>query len=150
MTPLNDVLAPITAIGFDTAPFIYFMERHPRYVNIVRDLFERVDHGSITGYTSAVTLTEVLTVPKRQGNRDMANAYIALLTNSRHFMLLAIDAAIAEHAAELRGRYGLRTPDALQIAAALQTGCQGFVTNDKALKHVTELSILVLDELLSP
>src|SRR5688572_2291018 len=101
MTPLSDALTNTTALGFDTAPFIYLIERHPRYVDIVRALFERVDHGSITGYTSAVTLTEVLTVPKRQGNRDMANAYIELLTNSRHFMLLAIDAAIAEHAAEL-------------------------------------------------
>jgi len=49
--------------------------------------------------------------------------------------------------AELRARHNLRTPDALQIAAALVTGCQAFLTNDGSLKRVTDLSVLVLDEL---
>lgn len=41
----------------------------------------------------------------------------------------------------------LRTPDALQIAAALVAGCEAFLTNDAGLKRVTELRVLVLDEL---
>jgi predicted nucleic acid-binding protein len=47
----------------------------------------------------------------------------------------------------LRARYNLRTPDALQISAALETSCQAFLTNDTQLKRVTELRMLILDEL---
>jgi predicted nucleic acid-binding protein len=37
--------------------------------------------------------------------------------------------------------------DALQIAVALEAGCEAFLTNDRTLKRVTELRVLVLDEL---
>lgn len=56
-------------------------------------------------------------------------------------------ASIAETAAELRARYNLRTPDALQIAVALENNCDAFLCNDNGLKRVTELKILILDEL---
>lgn len=144
---LNGALSGVIHLGFDTSPFIYFVERHPRYVDIMRDLIRRVDTGQLTGVSSVVTLTEVLTLPKRTGQQAIENAYRTILTQSRHFMLLHIDVDIAEHAAALRAQYTLRTPDALQIAAALHGGCQAFVTNDAALKRVTDLRILCLDEL---
>jgi predicted nucleic acid-binding protein len=50
-------------------------------------------------------------------------------------------------AAELRARYKLSLIDALQIAAALGAGCDGFLTNDKDLKRVGTLNVLVLSEL---
>jgi predicted nucleic acid-binding protein len=40
-------------------------------------------------------------------------------------------------AASLRARYGLRTPDALQISVALAAGCSAFLTNDARLQRVT-------------
>jgi hypothetical protein len=44
---------------------------------------------------------------------------------------------VAERAAELRARYNLRTPDALQVATALVRRCEAFLTNDARLKRVT-------------
>ena len=95
-------------------------------------------------------MTEVLTQPKRVGNVTVEHEYRDLLLHSRHFRLISIDASIAEQAADLRARYRLRTPDALQIAAALTVGCQAFVTNDPPLKRMTELRVLVLDDLKDP
>lgn len=66
---------------------------------------------------------------------------------SPDFEVVPIDLNVAERAAELRARYGLRTPDALQIAAALSSGCEAFLTNDAKLQRVTELRKLVLDTL---
>jgi len=37
--------------------------------------------------------------------------------------------------------------DAFQIAVALAAGCDAFLTSDNTLKRVSELTILVLDEL---
>jgi predicted nucleic acid-binding protein len=67
--------------------------------------------------------------------------------STNYARLILIDSAVAERAADLRARHNLRTPDALQIAAALETGCQAFLTNDTQLKRVTELRVLILDEL---
>ena len=50
-------------------------------------------------------------------------------------------------AAGFRARYHLLLPDALQIAVALEAGCEAFLTNDLTLKRVTDLRVLVLDEL---
>jgi len=61
--------------------------------------------------------------------------------------LVSIDSETAKVAADLRARYNLRTPDALQLATAIKAGCDAFLTNDATLKKVTELKVLVLSEL---
>lgn len=50
-------------------------------------------------------------------------------------------------AAELRARYMLRTPDAIQVAASLHAGCEAFLTNDADLRRVTELRIVLVSDL---
>ena len=94
-----------------------------------------------------VSLTKVLTLPMRLGNRVVEAEYRDLLLYGRNFSLLSIDAIIAENAADLRARYQIRTPDALQVATALSARCDAFLTNDIALRRVRDLRILVLDEL---
>jgi predicted nucleic acid-binding protein len=73
--------------------------------------------------------------------------YQELFLNSQGFETQNINPDTAILAADLRARYNLRTPDALQIATALQSGCQAFLTNDTTLKRVTELTVLVLSEI---
>lgn len=143
---LDDALAGIDSLGFDSAPIIYFVEAHPRYDTLVTEIFRRVAAGAMLGVTSVITLTEVLVHPFRHGNQHLGDEYRALLLTSRDFLTLPIDAAIAEQAAGLRARYGLRTPDALQISVALAAGCSAFLTNDLRLQRVTQLRVLALDE----
>jgi len=39
-------------ICIDTAPFIYFIEKDPKYLNIIRPLFAEIDAGKIDAVTS--------------------------------------------------------------------------------------------------
>jgi len=59
-----------------------------------------------------------------------------------------INVEIATKAAELRAKYKLKTPDALQIAPAICRFSDYFLTNDKQLKIVSEVNVLILDELI--
>lgn len=59
---------------------------------------------------------------------------------------MPIDADDAVAAVELRARYALRTPDALQLAVAIRAGCDAFLTNDVRLRRVSELRIILLDD----
>jgi predicted nucleic acid-binding protein len=76
--------------------------------------------------------------------------YRDLLTHGPHLTLVEITPAVAEQAAELRAHHGIRLPDACQLAGALQRGATHFVTNDKGLRRVTRLKVLILAEYLNP
>jgi predicted nucleic acid-binding protein len=60
-----------------------------------------------------------------------------------------VDASVAQQAMALRAQYyPLRVPDALQLAAALESGATAFVTNDHRLAKIRELQVMMLDEYL--
>jgi predicted nucleic acid-binding protein len=147
MGKVADALKGVKHLGLDSSPFIYFVERNPTYLDPCREVIRLIDTGTIIGYSSVVTLTEVLTLPKRLGRTVLEREYRELLTQSPFFLLVPIDVASAELAAELRARYNLRTPDALQVATALVRRCEAFLTNDARLKRVAEIRVMTLDDL---
>ena len=144
MGPIDDVgLGPL---GLDTAPFIYLIEEHTAYLPLVLPLFEAADRGRIELGTSAITLFETLVVPYRAGDRDLAERYEALLTRSRGVRLADIERRHLRAGAALRAATGIRTPDALQLVAALERRSTSFVTNDRRLPPVRGLRILQLSD----
>ena len=143
---LDEALQGVVKLTLDTPPVIYFVKTHAQYDALVTEVFQRINEGWIIGVTSVITVTEVLVLPLKQGNTALASEYWDLLTNSANMQLISIDPETAKVAADLRARYNLRTPDALQLAAAIRAGCEAFLTNDATLKKVTELKVLVLSE----
>lgn len=102
MIKLADALAGVTNLGFDTAPVIYFVEAHPKYDALVTPIFEYLEQGTLTGWSSVVTLSEVLVQPILKADTKLQQQYRDLLLSSANFYLLAITADIAERTAELR------------------------------------------------
>ena len=144
---ISNILRQHKRIMFDTAPVIYFIEQHDRYGSIADELFSVIrSDGSIYAFSSVITLTEVLTQPLRMSRMDIAEKYRNLLLNSKNFFIYPVDAIIAEKAAELRARYSLRTPDALQIAVSVENNASLFITNDKGLSNIKEIEVLVLEK----
>ncbi|HXG85615.1 MAG TPA: PIN domain-containing protein [Pyrinomonadaceae bacterium] len=144
---LDDALKNVSPVAFDTAPIIYFVEANPTYDALVTTIFESIENGKIIGITSVISLCEVLVHPIRNQNQNLKSRYRDILQNSPNFFTKSINAAIAERAAELRAKYNLRTPDALQISTAPENGCDAFLCNDKNLKKVAEIKVLILDEI---
>ncbi len=132
-------------VGLDTAIFIYFIEEHPRYLSLVEPVFEAIDRGQLAGVTSGLTLLETLVVPLRKGDRELALSYEAVLTRSRGLQMVALDRPVLVAAARLRAAVRLRTPDALQLAAALAGSCTTFLTNDRAFPSDQGITVLQLD-----
>ena len=143
---ISERLQAAQRVFLDTAPVIYFVEKHPRYADLARVVFDRIDDGSLLGISSPVTLAECLVLPYRLGQPDVADAFISLLAGGEGVTFVAIDDVVAGKAAELRARYGLPLPDSFQIAAAIIAECDAFLTNDLALKRVSEINAIVLDE----
>jgi hypothetical protein len=73
-----DIL-PGKVVGVDTTLFIYFIERNPTYVEIVRAFFQVVDRGECKAVTWVISLLEVLVVPFRNGDMNLARQYNDIL-----------------------------------------------------------------------
>jgi len=134
----------VGSVAVDTAIFIYFIEENPRFLPEILPLFKQADQGKRELITSALTLLEVLVVPYRVGNRRLAERYEALLTRSRGIRLVELSHDQLRAAAQLRAATGIKTPDALQLVAAIGGGCATFLTNDRRLPPVPGLRILEL------
>jgi predicted nucleic acid-binding protein len=131
-------------VGVDTAIFIYFIEEHPRFLPLVEPLFGEVDKGRRQLVTSALTLLEVLVIPYRSGDHLLAGRYEALLMHSRGVLIAEISRDHLRAAAQLRAATGFKTPDALQLVAALAARCSSFLTNDRKLPPLRGLRVLQL------
>ncbi len=144
---IDQALIGVHMLGMDTSPFIYLVEKHPKYLSCILSVFEQVRIGAVQAMTSTLTITQVLTMPFVKNQTQYVDEYREMLLNTEFITSITADSIIAEQAAALRAKYGLKTPDALQIATALETGCHAFLTNDMGLKRVSEIRVLVLDEL---
>lgn len=136
-------------VHLDSMAVIYFIESNPTYLPIVRPVFELVSGGRLSGVSSYLTLLEVLVQPLQMRRTDLANEYKSILSQNTNLALYPVDRDIAERGAEIRARYqGFRTPDAIQLATAVQQGADAFITNDKHLKQFRDVEVLVLDDFL--
>ena len=148
---IEDVLKLHTHWAIDTAPIIYYIEEHPKYLPIVDKIFPRLSSAtnSVYAISSIFTLTEVLPQPLRQNEFELAQRYRNFLLKSRNFVLFPVDAIIAEHAAQIRAQYQYRTPDAIQLATGVEHNATLFITNDKRLKNFSDLTVIALDDFLN-
>jgi predicted nucleic acid-binding protein len=134
-------------VGLDTAPIIYFIERNPRYVDIMRSFFQAVQKNECSVVTSTITLLETLVVPLRHGNINLARQYRDILFKTKGHITISLFPSIAEEAARLRASHNIGTPDSIQMATAIFGGASFFLTNDTRLPSLPNLKTLVLEDL---
>jgi predicted nucleic acid-binding protein len=134
-------------VGLDTAPLIYFIEQNPKDISTVREFFSSLNRKEFRVITSTLTLTEVLVHPLRNGNVNLARQYQDILLNQDYLTVFPVSSEIAKLAAELRATKNLRTPDAIQIATAILNGADFFLTNDMGLRNISNLTLLILDDI---
>ncbi|MBI2906332.1 MAG: type II toxin-antitoxin system VapC family toxin [Chloroflexi bacterium] len=146
MARITDVLKRHRVLGLDTSPFIYHIEGTTPYAECSHSVFEELAHGSFRGVTSVLTLMELSVRPLQMGQPEVADAYELLLVNFPNLSILDLNRHTARRAAEIRSIHRLRPPDALQLSACLGARATAFLTNDRVLKRVTELEVLLLED----
>lgn len=108
-------------------------------------MFRRIEPASKA--TSIVTPIEVLTFCQSHGRPDLGDQYRRFFLDSDEVEVVPVDWAVADWAAGLRGRYRLRLGDSIQIATAIHYRADAFITNDRSLARVSEVPVLILDDL---
>jgi len=135
-------------VGIDTPVFIYHIEGTTRFAATAGVAMDALAGGAFTGVTSVLTLMEIATRPLQMGRPEVAEEYEVLLSTYPNLVVAVIDRSTARRAAELRARHRLRPADALQVAACLQQEATAFLTNDRELRRITELQVLILEDFL--
>ena len=139
-------------ICLDSSPFIYFIDKNPKYIAFVDQIFKHITDGVSPAVSSYLSLLEVLVKPIKEHMPDIAALYRNFMLNSHSLTLYPLDQKVAETAAGLKAKYDrigikIKTPDAIQVATGLINGADVFVTNDKQLKNIKELDVIVLEDL---
>ncbi|MBI5822602.1 MAG: PIN domain-containing protein [Chloroflexi bacterium] len=147
MDEFSKRLAKAKVIGLDTSIFIYFLENNERYGPLAQVTINGIEKGKWQGVTSTITLMEITVRPWQLGRESAAREYEAVLVHFPNLSIVDVDRNVARAAAQLRAKYNIAPPDALQVAASLNFGAKAFLTNDKRLSRLQELiDILVLDD----
>lgn len=123
----------------DSAPIIYTLQAHPRHARRFLPLFEAQQEGRLSLAVSTITIAEVLAGPLKAGEEALARRYRTVLET---WQVVELSADIAESAARLRGQYGLKLPDAIQVASALAINADALATHDRDFSRVRGLRIL--------
>jgi predicted nucleic acid-binding protein len=124
------------------------MEKHPQYFDIAREIFQQIEKGQVFGITSILVLTEVLTKPLKDNNESLARSYKAVISTFPNLAVKHIDSSTSITAAELRAKYGFKTPDAIFIATGIEENAEVFITNDIRLKSMNEINCIIISDYL--
>lgn len=105
-----------------------------------------IEKGQCFGITSTLLITEVLTKPLKENDENLLVLYETFIKAFPNLLVKSVDFRVARLAATIRAKYGLKTPDAVFLASAIEEKAQVFITNDIELKKISEINFIVLDE----
>jgi uncharacterized protein len=92
---------------------------------------------------SDLTALECRVKPMRMGDVALLADYDAFL-GSPNVTRVALSTSVYERATEIRARHNFKLGDSLHLAAAVEAGCQVFLTNDTRLGRFRDIVVDVL------
>jgi len=141
-----DLLNRHAVIAIDTSILIYHLEAHPGYIEYTTQILKAIQSGACRGVVSEITLLELLVLPLKQERLDVADEYEILLTNFPNLTLAPVTRQVIIKAASIRAITGLKTPDAMIIATAIEQGATLIITNDRQWNRITGIEVICLDD----
>lgn len=115
-------------IYLDSCIVIYLVEKHPLFYSPLDQKFR--EQGASGFSISPLVVLECLVGPLKQNDATLQarfESFFAVVVQ------LPNDETVFRKAAELRARFGIKTPDALHLATAEHYGCTRLWTNDDRL-----------------
>lgn len=123
----------------DTNALIYSLTGRPELKDPARNWLDRFGRspGALI-VTSRLTILEALIGPLKQADTKRIGRIEAAFNG---LILVDLDEPTIRRAAAIRAGHPLRTPDALHLAAAVESKADIFLTADRRLKQFRDLRI---------
>jgi predicted nucleic acid-binding protein len=127
----------------DSGVLIYYLEGAPTFrTRATIRLAALGMAGDIIAVSDLVRL-ECRMLPIRLGDAVRLAEYDSLFAQA-NVALVPITTAVFDRATAIRAAHNFKTVDSLHLAAAVEAGCDGFLTNDTRLSGCTDISVEVL------
>ncbi len=136
-------------VYIDANIFIYFLDRHPTYFDVVAAFFKGCAAKEIIGVTGEAAIAEVMVFPYRKDEPALIARFKRFFAQKNFLMIASHDHSVFEATTMLVARKRLKFIDALHVATAIQTDCPFFITNDSALTTTEGLEVIQLKDLLN-
>ena len=124
----------------DTAPVIYVVEQVLPFFPLVD---ARLSASGMVLVVSDLIRMECRVKPVREAKTDLLKDYDEFFS-SAVAEIAVLSREVMDRATEIRARHGFKTPDAINLAAAVVTHCEVFLTNDHRLDRFPEVAIEVV------
>ena len=131
-------------VYFDTNIFIYLLEHHPDLGEVCLSIVQSAVDKELDGYSGELVLAELLVKPLKDNNARAVQAVKDLFTNDTRIELLPHTKTAFITAAHLRANYKIKLPDALHIATAVENHMDIFLSNDREIPSIPEITVLNL------
>lgn len=134
-------------IFIDTSIFIYYLEDNERYCDKIINLIEFCVLNNISFVTSTIAYMEFCVKPYEMKKEEVIKKFQELLIDF-DIKVYGINIQVADIAAKLRSKYkGIKAMDALQISTAIYSSSNKFITNDRKLKSIDEIDVMLIDDM---
>lgn len=117
-------------IMLDTNAIIYFLDGTPDLIDLMLALFELVEQDRLKVTLSVINEAELLVKPYRENNTAAIEAVNFFLEEFPNIKISPLNREISRQAAKIRAESGLRLPDAMILATAINNHCDLLLGND--------------------
>ena len=131
--------APVN-IYLDSSAIIYGIEGTQELHGAVIARVAKTEAGGGVFSTSRLSRLECRVVPLRRGQTDLLSRYDEFFLR-RSLQIIDIGGSVIDLATDLRVRYGLKTPDAIHVATAMDCGADLILTGDHDMARVKEIKV---------
>ncbi len=128
-------------IYLDTNAAILLIEGDGLLRELMRDLASKASsQPSAILWTSALTISELLVKPLRDGDHKLVEVYRAWGSGLPWLQIIPVESHILDTAAQLRARRNsLKLPDAIHVASAFAVATTHFLTEDRGISPSFEI-----------
>ena len=131
-------------VYFDTNIFIYILENHHEFGETCLSVVQSGADKELDGYSGDLVLAELLVKPLKDNNARAVKAVKDLFTEDTKIELLPHTRSAFITAAHLRANHKIKLPDALHLATAIENHIEIFLTNDRDIPLIPEITVLTL------
>jgi uncharacterized protein len=130
-------------VFLDTNIVIYLIEQPPVWGSPAAVRFRAFRDSGEEFAVSELVRMECRVHPLSTNDQTTLAQYEAFF-QSAEMQVIAISRAVCDRAAEIRANRGFRPLDSLHLPAAVEAGCDLFLTNDQRLANFRDVRIDVL------
>lgn len=93
--------------------------------------------------SSELVRSETLVLPVRNADQPLIDEFEDYF-RLQVVEMVPLDRPVFDRVTDIRARHGFKTPDATNLAAAVQAGCDVFITNEPKLAKYTGIRVVLI------